>query len=438
MVMTPWGDSALLRERKLSPGSRLPADAVARNQRERLFAAMVATVAEKGYEATRVEDLVKLSGVSRSAFYLQFADKQACFLAAVQSMVEVAIETILSAGAEASGLVRAREVFEVFVGLIVDHPAGARMCFVEIYAAGPDAVEAVERAAGRFEGVVQQTLEQMPDRAGMPAEIVRGMIGGLRALFHTRLYRHQEGELPELTPQVLQWILAYLPPPARLRPPRRRPLPAASAVPRDPVERILRAVEAVAAEKSYPETTVADIVAKASTSQSTFYANFANREEALLAALDRGSAQMLAAVMPAFRRAPDWPRGVRAAIESLLAFAAAEPEFIQLGAVEVYSGGRRALELRDEVNRSLVGLLAPGHELKPDLSPIASEAIGGAIYALIYDQVRSKGPASLPQLTPVATYIALAPFLGAEEAGAIANGKAAPDEGGTVQQRRGR
>src|SRR5215207_712899 len=88
MVETPWGDAASLRERKLRPGRGTPRQEAERNQRERLFAAMVATVAEKGYEATTVADLVKLSGVSRSAFYKHFEDKQGCFLAAIEAMVE--------------------------------------------------------------------------------------------------------------------------------------------------------------------------------------------------------------------------------------------------------------------------------------------------------------------------------------------------------------
>jgi AcrR family transcriptional regulator len=80
-VKTPWGDARTLRDRKLRPGQRLPPDQVARNQRARLFAALVAVVAEKGYEATRVADLLELSGVSRSAFYEHFGDKEDCLLA---------------------------------------------------------------------------------------------------------------------------------------------------------------------------------------------------------------------------------------------------------------------------------------------------------------------------------------------------------------------
>ncbi len=88
MVETPWGDAASLRERMLRPGRGTQRGEAERNQRERLFAAMVATVAEKGYEATTVADLVELSGVSRSAFYRHFEDKQECFLAAAEELVE--------------------------------------------------------------------------------------------------------------------------------------------------------------------------------------------------------------------------------------------------------------------------------------------------------------------------------------------------------------
>ena len=67
MVQTPWGDSSRLREKTLPPGRGTTAEEAAQNHRERLFGALVAKVAEKGYEATTVADLVELSGVSRAA-----------------------------------------------------------------------------------------------------------------------------------------------------------------------------------------------------------------------------------------------------------------------------------------------------------------------------------------------------------------------------------
>ena len=101
---------------------------------------------------------------------------------------------------------------------------------------------------------------------------------------------------------------------------------------------------------------------------------------------------MLAAVLPAFRRARSWQESVRAAYEAMFAFGIEEPEYTQLGAVEMYTVGKRALQTRDTVMEGLEALLVPGYELSPDTPPIAAEAIGGAIYALIHDQVKSKGP----------------------------------------------
>jgi hypothetical protein len=65
----------------------------------------------------------------------------------------------------------------------------------------------------------------------------------------------------------------------------------------------------------------------------------------------------------------------------------------------------------------------PGYERNPDASPIAAEAIGGAIYSMIYDQVKRGGAESMGEIAPLATYVTLCPFIGPEEACAVANGE---------------
>src|SRR5690349_10433738 len=100
MVNTPWGDASELRSRMLPAGRGTPRDEAERSQRERLFAALVATVATKGYDATRVADLEQVAGVSRTAFYRLFKDKEDCFLAAVELLIQT---TIAAVGASAAG-----------------------------------------------------------------------------------------------------------------------------------------------------------------------------------------------------------------------------------------------------------------------------------------------------------------------------------------------
>ena len=426
MVLTPWGDSSGLRQRMLRPGRGTPPEEAERNQRERLFAAMVATVAEKGYEATTVADLVKLSGVSGSAFYRHFEDKQTCFRATIESLVEPAL-AIVSGPEPAADLEAGRHAFEELIEAIARQKAAGKMCFVEIYAAWPEGMALVDRTMDAFEELVGGLLERTPGHEGTPSWLVRAIIGGIQKVIHKRLYRDQAEELPGLAPELWQWVFSCPPPPGPLKAPRRRAPRTPSFEERqafaNPPERILRALAAVIAEKGYPETTVADVAERAKTSQRTFYEHFANKEDATVAALDSGSAQMLAAALPAFRRATDWQHAVRGTQEEMFTFGIGEPEYARLGAVEMYAAGKRALEQREAVTEGMEGLLAQGYELKPDTLPIASEAIGGGLYALFYDHVKQQGPERLAEMVPLANYLTLAPFLGAEEAFAVATEK---------------
>jgi AcrR family transcriptional regulator len=426
MVRTPWGDAAQLRDKKLKPGRGTPRSEAERNQRERLFAATVATVAEKGYEATTVADLVKLSGVSRSAFYRHFDDKQACFLAAIEALVEPTLQRVAGDESVPAGAERARGAFETLIKLIVSQPAAAKMCIVEVYAAGPEGAKLVDKTMDSATALAQRMLDQTPERQGMPPELVRSIAGGIQKVIHKRLYRGKEDELLELVPQLWDWIFSYPVPPGPLRATRRRTVKAVPFKERqaqaNPPERLLRALAAVVADKGYPDTTVAEIVERASTSQRTFYEHFDNKEDAIVAALDSGSAHMLAAALPAFRRAPDWAHAVHDTIEAMFAFGAEEPEYARLGGVEMYAAGKRALDQREAVTEGMEGLLIPGYEMNPKAPAIAAEAVGGALYSLLYDHVNKKGPETLPDLVPTLVYVTLAPFLSAEEAYEVAIG----------------
>jgi AcrR family transcriptional regulator len=426
MVRTPWGDATSLREKRLRPGRGTPRQEAERNQRERLFAAMVAAVAEKGYEATTVADLVELSGVSRSAFYRHFEDKQGCFIAAVEAMVEPTLKRLGADESAPAGMERARQAFTRLIETIVDQPAAAKMCVVEVYAAGEEGAALVDRTMEAATDLAAALLEQVPERQGMPRELVRSIVGGIQKVIHKRLYRGQEEELRDLVPQLWDWIFCYPVPPGPLKARRRRSVKALPFEERQRTanapERLLRALAAVVADKGYPDTTVAEVVSRANTSQRTFYEHFKNKEDAIVAALDSGSAHMLAAALPAFRRAPDWKHAVHDTIEAMFCWGAEEPEYARLGGVEMYAAGKRALDQREVVTEGMEGLLAPGYEIKPDTPPVAAEAVGGALYSLLYDHVNKKGPETLPDLVPTLVYVTLAPFLEADDAYQVAIG----------------
>ena len=438
MVATPWGDSDSLRDRRLRPGPGTPREEVLANQRERLFGAMVASVGERGYIATTVNDLVEISGVSSRTFYDLFPDKKACFLATLEAMIEAGVAyAARSAGVtrerpapggdglpdSGSWEERARRGFEAYAEMVAQQPAAARLAFLESYSAGPEAVALIERAVAGFEWLARKTLEQSPERVGIPAEMISAYVGAQQEITRTRLRRGQEAEMSGLMGGIWKLLLAYRPPPEPLRLSGRTPRFGPETVDaHDHAERALRAFAVVVAEEGYVNTTVEAVLKRAQMSATTFYADFHGKDDAMLAAIDSACSQIIAAVLPAFRRAPDWPNGIRAAFGALFNFLASRPALAQLIAVEIYAAGSAAVERRGETLRPLEELIAEGFEHEPGAPRLATEAIVGALFSLTYKRLRDSGPSSLPSLAPLLTYITLAPFVGAEEACRIANG----------------
>jgi AcrR family transcriptional regulator len=422
-TLTPWGDASKLRQRRLYPGGGTPPEEVARNQRERLFGAIVALASEKGYEATTVADVLALSGVSRSAFYKHFASKSVCLTAAASELTGPAVRAL--GPADATGAHRApKEVFEGFFELLSSQPAASRVCFVELHAAGAAGEEIGDRAAEALAAAVEDTLGDVPKGDARNLELVRPLIGGIRKLIHTRLSRGEEAELAGLAPGLWQWLNSVTPPTEALEAPRRQRAAAGARFEGyTPGERIARAVAAVVAEKGYGEMSTDDIAAKAAISLSTFYAHFADKSDAVLGALEMSGAQITALAVPAARRAGSWEEGVRALYESICAYFVAEPEMARLALVGVYGAGAQACRRRDRVIDSLTAMLAPGFTENPDAPAVSSEAIGATVYALMREQVRREGPESLGAVVPLATYITLVTFIGPERALAAANGK---------------
>ncbi|NLT07093.1 MAG: TetR/AcrR family transcriptional regulator [Solirubrobacterales bacterium] len=427
MTKTPWGDSEELRARKLTPGHRLPAAEVARSQRERLLAAVVATVAEQGYERTSVADIVEASGVSRTAFYRHFSNKEECFVAAVDGTLEIAMAAIGEAYRTEGGwdarLVRA---FETYVNEIMAQPAAAQICLIDTFAAGPAAIERVNRGGAQFERMLRQSFAQSPLHAGLPPLVVRGIVGGVRNVVATRLRVGQADTLGELAPGLGAWTLTYRAPSTPIRRPRVQPAAPGAARPdaNDQMARIFAALDSVVREKGYLATTLDDVADRSAISFSTYYNYFSTKEEAFLAAYDQGIAQAYAASAPPFQRAPDWPHGVRAALEGLLTYLAREPDWAYSAVVEVLAVGAPGIARRDAAIEKFTRMLEPGFEEAPDLAPVAREAIGGAIFETLYNRIRERDSRKLLDLLPTVTFLALAPFIGADAAVAVANERA--------------
>jgi len=376
-----------------------------------------------GYRALRVDDLIAQAGVSRGAFYEQFRSRDDLLAATVAEIGGIGVRDATTAYERGgSPGVRLRAAFEALIGLAIDQPAAARLWLVDGYGAEPAGRDAAEPG---IDGMRQLIARTTP---GLPRDVVRGLAGALQRAIATRLRLRREAELEALGRPLAAWIAGYSPPPTPLRRARGHAKPGTDAriAPRDQAERILLGLCDAVYDKGYAATTLADVAKRAATSIRTFYAHYETKQEAFVDAVDLAQVQGEAAMLAASRRAPDWPHAVRAGLIALCNYLAAEPPLAETVIVEVHVAGEQALRRHEQSLAAIGRLLEPGYELAPDTAPIAREAIPAAVDALLYDAIRAGGGPRVRAIGPVATYIALSPFVGSATACEVANAGGQP------------
>lgn len=407
------------------------------NQRRRLLAAMVEATSERGYAATTVADLTRLSGVGTGAFYQCFASKEACFLTGVDTLYGEGMRRV-KVGYHRDGTweERIRAAFGELVDLLVSESAASRMCLVDVFEAGAPGAERADRGAAGFEVLVRKSIGHSGARGDLPAAIVAGVVRGIQMLIHDRLRRRAGEEMPDLMEELVEWGLSYRTPPLALRRPQARREVEGRLLEDEPVERLLRALAELVAEKGYPAVSVNELASRAGTSLRTLYANFEGKEEAFLACIELARVRIRAAIVAAQNNALDWPQSIATGNVALCDWLAAEPVLADAVMVGILAAGPQALEDRDDAIKSYAIQLRGRGEGIRVLPPIAPEAIAFGRYALMARQIARYGPRSLPALAPTLTYFVLAPFLGAKGAAAVANERRArTPAGGQVATR---
>jgi AcrR family transcriptional regulator len=198
---------------KLPRGRSSLATAVVHSaHRGRLLRAVIAVVAEKGYCATTIADVVRGACVSREVFYAHFADKRACFLAACDGGSELMFRRVREAqralppDAEALGQLAAG--VRAYLEFLVAEPEFARTFLFEIFAAGPEALE--RRAAvhawfaARTRAWHERARERNPSWPAVPNDAYLAIIGAFYELVAERVREGRLDDLLELERPILQ------------------------------------------------------------------------------------------------------------------------------------------------------------------------------------------------------------------------------------------
>jgi len=195
-----------------------------------MLAAVTAEVAEHGYPATTAAAIYRRARVSSRSFYEQFANKEACFLAAFDEGAERLVARVRAGWATGSetagpnGAGAARQTGPVhgdrgqsagdrlallirsYLGALRSHPDVARAFLVEIYAAGPRALERRQRLHQRFVDLAAEAIGA--DRTSEEgAFAVEAAVGAVTYLVTAKVALGRYDELDDLQEQLV--TLAY-------------------------------------------------------------------------------------------------------------------------------------------------------------------------------------------------------------------------------------
>lgn len=423
---------------QLSSGRhRLPPAEVARHQKARLEGAMVEAVARHGFAGTTLNELVTLAGVSKTTFYQHFDSKQACFLAAFDSIVTEVAERVGATFREPGDFrERLTAALTTFMEIAAAEPAAAALTTVESLTLGRAGVAPRERGSESFQVMIRQSFDHSPSRVEVSDMTVRAIVAGIRGVVYRRLRADEASRLPELVDELVDWALSYQREPSE---PVRTALAAAANAADDGEaqssqeevsweeppdsqlsrrvlsqrERIVRGAARVVVERGYDALSIPAISGAAGVSNQTFYEHFQSKRDPFLAAFQEITGDVLRFAGAAFFAEGDHPEAIGAGIRALLRYAADHELYARLAFFELPTAGPVAL---DQADRALDGFTAFLHpdiapsELAQPVSAATRQAIASGIWEAIQYEIAHERRRSLPDLAPQITWIALAPL----------------------------
>jgi AcrR family transcriptional regulator len=198
-------------------------------------------------------------------------------------------------------------------------------------------------------------------------------------------------------------------------PPGRHGLPR-ELVAENQRERLLNGVVEAVAEHGFNATTIGRITDAAKISRRTFYEYFRGKDDCFLAAYamidEHVRGTMLAAAEPSER----WPEQVQARLAALLEVLARDLAVARFYLTEpLAAGGEIAARYRDAM-QLLAETIRPKSSMTEIDVEVRDQALMGGIATLIARRLNAGEPERLRELLPDLVELALAPYIGRNEA----------------------
>ena len=192
---------------------RLSREQVENHQRRRILAAVIAAAGTKGYGSTTIGDITRRARVSRDTFYEQFANKEACFLAAYDATTRELVEEMVAAGTSQSNYVEGiRDGVRAYLRFWSERPDAARVCTLEVMAAGSEGLAHREQTlrsfARLYRTVAERARAQEPGLPTVPDVVARAIVVAAVELTTQYIREDRASSLPELEDDVLYlWLM---------------------------------------------------------------------------------------------------------------------------------------------------------------------------------------------------------------------------------------
>jgi AcrR family transcriptional regulator len=183
--------------------------------------------------------------------------------------------------------------------------------------------------------------------------------------------------------------------------------------------RLIAGAARALAEQGYAELTVKHVIEAAGVSRTTFYANFDNKRDCVLAAHRDVFERLLALLLRACATEREWPDKVGAAFGAIFAFLREAPDEARLLTLDALATDLTIARQVIDSNAHLAALLRDGRRhtpLGPALPDLTEEALVGAVSAIVGGRLLEGGVEALGRMEPELVQLVLTPYVGVEEA----------------------
>jgi AcrR family transcriptional regulator len=193
---------------------KLDREVVAASQRQRLLEAMAELVAEHGYVAVTIGDIATRAGTAKRTFYDHFADKEQCFLAALDGITDTLVQATGRFFA-VPGTIRERCEYSLraYLELLGSMSTTSKIFYLEAMATGPEAVDRRTEMLLRFaRNIVALSREAQAQGEGreISEHHALAVVGALHTLIFHQVHRHGPERLLDIVDEVVPLAVAFL------------------------------------------------------------------------------------------------------------------------------------------------------------------------------------------------------------------------------------